>query len=221
MLQMNRAFYVGRGLILAAGLIAAATPAQAQLTGIVNYAIPVGGEMPTTHLVGEFGRGLNEDSGKLNAFAVAAGRTGVGGRGSVFVGASMLDAPVESIYSFGLVGAVGVSQPTAPTQISVQAGVGYSSPTDGLTIWSVPVGIALARSTPQGSGNLNYWVMPRVHMTRAALEGFDSEMETDFGASGGLGFTTASGFGVHAAIDLLAMDPNIFTLGAGVHYVIQ
>jgi 3D (Asp-Asp-Asp) domain-containing protein len=45
-------------------------------------------------------------------------------------------------------------------------------------------------------------------------------METDFGASGGLGFTTASGFGVHAAIDLLAADPNIWTLGAGVHYVI-
>jgi hypothetical protein len=45
-------------------------------------------------------------------------------------------------------------------------------------------------------------------------------METDFGASGGLGFTTAGGFGVHVAIDLLARDPNIFTLGAGVHYVI-
>jgi hypothetical protein len=68
---------------------------------------------------------------------------------------------------------------------------------------------------------LNYWVMPRVHMSRLAVDGFDSEMETDFGASGGAGFTTASGFGFHAAIDLLAQDPSIFTLGAGVHYVIQ
>jgi len=219
---MNRVFYAG---FLTVGLIAAATPAQAQLAGIVNYALPVGGEMPTTHLVGEFGRGLNEDSGKLNAFAVAAGRTGVGGRGSVFLGASMVDAPVESQYSFGAVGAVGVSQPTSPTQISVQAGIGYMSveqPVVGdVTYWSIPIGIALGRSMAQGAGSLNYWVMPRVHLSRASAEGIDSEMETDFGASGGLGFTAAGGFGVHAAIDLLAQDPNIFTLGAGVHYVIQ
>jgi hypothetical protein len=223
MVQMNRAF-VGRGLFLAVGLVAAATPAQAQLTGIVNYAVPVGGEMPATHLVGEFGRGLNEDSGKLNAFAVAVGRTGVGGRGSVFVGASMLDADPDAEYSFGAVGAVGVTQPTAPTQISVQAGIGYRSseqPVVGdVTFWSIPIGIALMRAMPQGSGTLDYWVMPRVHLSRASADGFDSEMETDFGASGGLGFTTASGFGFHAAIDLLAMDPNIWTLGAGVHYMI-
>ena len=222
---MNRAFYVGRGLFLAFGLIAAATPAQAQLTGIVNYALPVGGEVPTTHLVGEFGRGLNEDSGKLNAFAVAAGRTGIGGRGTVCLGASMLDADPDSEYSFGGAFAVGVSRPEAPTQISVQAGIGYMSteqPVVGdVTFWSIPIGIALGRSMPQGAGSLNYWVMPRVHLSRASADGFDSEMETDFGASGGLGFTTASGFGVHAAIDLLAQDPNIFTLGAGVHYVIQ
>jgi hypothetical protein len=209
-----------RALFLMVGLIVAAAPAQAQLTGIVNYAVPVGGEAPATHLVGEFGRGLNEDSGKLNAFAVAAGRTGVGGRGSVFLGASMVDAPLESEYSFGGVFAVGVSQPTAPTQISVQAGIGYMSPTDGVTIWTVPVGIALAGSMPQGSGNLNYWVMPRVHMSRVAVDGFDSEMETDFGGSGGIGFTMASGFGLHAAIDVLAADPTAIGGGIGVHYVI-
>jgi hypothetical protein len=218
---MNRAFFVGRGLILAVGLVAAATPAQAQLTGIVNYAVPVGGEMPATHLVGEYGRGLNEDSGKLNAFAVAAGRTGVGGRGSIFVGASMLDAPIESEYSFGVVGAVGVTQPTAPTQISVQAGVGYSSPADGVTIWTVPVGVALQGSSAQGSGTFGYWVMPRIHMSRVAIDGFDSEMETNFGASGGAGFTTASGFGFHAALDWLSVDGGSpLGLGAGVHYMI-
>jgi hypothetical protein len=213
---MNRVFYLGRGLFLAVGLIAAAMPVQAQLTGIVNYAVPVGGEMPATHLVGEFGRGLNEDSGKLNAFAVAAGRTGIGGRGSVFLGASMLDSDPDSEYSFGVAGAIGVSQPTSPTQISVQAGIGYMSVEQALvgdvTYWSIPIGIALQGSSAQGSGNLNYWVMPRVHLSRASAEGFDSEMETDFGASGGAGFTTASGFGFHAAIDLL---------GAGVHYMIQ
>jgi hypothetical protein len=225
MLQMNRVFYVGRGLFVAAGLIAAAAPAQAQLTGIVNYAVPVGGEMPATHLVGEFGRGLNEDSGKLNAFAVAAGRTGIGGRGSVFAGASMLDSDPDSEYSFGVAGAVGVSQPTSPTQISVQAGIGYMSSEQPLvgdvTYWSIPIGIALGRSMPQGTGSLNYWAMPRVHLSRASAEGVDSEMETDFGASGGIGFTTASGFGFHAAIDLLAATNSIWTMGAGVHYVIQ
>jgi hypothetical protein len=63
--------------------------------------------------------------------------------------------------------------------------------------------------------------MPRVHLSRASAEGFDSEMETDFGASGGAGFTTASGFGFHAAIDLLAATNSIWTMGAGVHYMIQ
>ena len=149
---MKRVFATWRGLFIALGFVAGVAPVQAQLTGIVNYAVPVGGEAPATHLVGEYGRGLNEDSGKLNAFALAAGRTGVGGRGSVFVGASMLDAPLESIYSFGVVGAVGVMQPTDPTQVSVQAGIGYSSPADGVTNWSVPVGIALQRSMPQASG---------------------------------------------------------------------
>jgi hypothetical protein len=209
-----------RALLFAATLSTLAAPVQAQLTGIVTYALPVGGDAPATHLVGEYGRGLNEDSGKLNAFALIAGRTGIGGRGSVFVGASMLDADPDAEYSFGLAGAVGVTQPTAPTQISVQAGVGYMSPVDDVTIWSVPVGVAIGRSMPQGGGSLNYWAMPRIHMTRVAISGFDSEMETDFGASGGLGFTTASGFGVHAAIDLVAADPNIWTLGAGVHYMI-
>jgi hypothetical protein len=210
-----------RALLAGLALAAIAAPAQAQLTGIVNYAVPVGGEAPATHLVGEFGRGINEDSGKLNAFAVAAGRTGVGGRGSVFVGASMLDSDPESEYSFGVVGAVGVSQPTAPTQISVQAGIGYMSPADGVTLWSLPVGVALARSMPQASGAaINYWVMPRVHMMRAAIDGFDSEMETNFGASGGVGFTSAGGFGVHAALDWLAADgASPLTLGAGVHFI--
>jgi hypothetical protein len=212
-----------RSLFLSVGLIAAsALPAHAQLSGIVNYAVPVGGEMPMTHLVGEFGRGLNEDSGKLNAFALAVGRTGIGGRGSVFAGASMVDAPLESEYSFGAAGAVGVTQPTAPTQFSVQAGVGYSSPSDGVTIWSVPVGVAIMRSMAQGSGTLDYWAMPRVHMTRVAIDGFDSEMETNFGASGGVGFTTASGFGFHAALDWLSADGGSpLGLGLGVHYGIQ
>ncbi|MGE0160301.1 MAG: hypothetical protein AB7T31_12895 [Gemmatimonadales bacterium] len=210
-----------KGAFLGVALIAAATPVQAQLTGIVNYAIPVGGEMPATHLVGEFGRGLNEDSGKMNAFAVAAGRTGIGGRGSAFVGASMVDSDPDSEYSFGVVGAVGVTQPAAPTQISVQAGVGYMSPVEDVTIWTVPVGVALMRAMPQGSGTFDYWVMPRVHMSRVAVSGFDSEMDTNFGASGGLGFTTASGFGFHAAIDWLSVDGGSpLTGGAGVHFVI-
>ncbi len=218
---MKRVYAAGRGLFMAVGLIVAATPVHAQLTGIVNYAVPVGGEAPATHLIGEYGRGLNEDSGKLNAFALAGGRTGVGGRGSIFVGASMLDSDPDAIYSFAGVFAVGVSQPTAPTQISVQAGIGYSSPADGVTNWSVPVGIALQGSMPQASGAaISYWVMPRVHMMRQAIEGFDSEMETRFGASGGAGFTTASGFGFHAGLDWLSLEgASPLTLGAGVHYM--
>lgn len=221
---MKRVFATWRGLFMALGLIAAAAPAQAQLTGIVNYALPVGGETPATHIAGEYGRGLNEDSGKMNAFALAVGRSGIGGRSTVFVGASMLDAEPDAEYSFGGAFAVGVTRPAQPTQISVQAGIGYMSIDGGIvgdvTLWSIPIGIALMRAMEQGSGTLDYWVMPRVHLSRASAEGFDSEMETDFGASGGLGFTTASGFGFHAAIDLLAQDPSIWTLGAGVHYMI-
>ena len=47
------------------------------------------------------------------------------------------------------------------------------------------------------------------------------EVHPDFGASGGASITMSSGFGINAAIDLLAASESIWTGGIGVHYVVN
>lgn len=82
-----------------------------------------------------------------------------------------------------------------------------------------PIGVALKTSVAAGSGSFTPWVMPRVHLARVDVLG-SSSTQTDFGVSGGAGFTTAGGLGLHAALDMLATDPSVTTFGVGVHYMI-
>jgi hypothetical protein len=60
--------------------------------------------------------------------------------------------------------------------------------------------------------------MPRANIMRASFGGVSST-ETDFGGSAGFGLTLPNGFGAHSAIDLLAADENVWTVGVGIHYV--
>jgi hypothetical protein len=209
--------------VLLASLALAATlasAAQAQLVNFPVYAIPVGGEAPATLIAGGWGRGLNDASGKINSFGVAVGRTGIGGRGSALVGANWIDFPGEAEYSFAGIGAVGVSVPESPTQISVQAGIGYFSPISDVSTWSIPIGIGLAQNIPGESASFVVWGMPRIHLSRASVLG-TSATETDFGGSAGFVVNLASGLGLHSAIDILVADPdNVMTFGVGVHYMI-
>ncbi len=210
-----------RVLLASLALLATlATTAQAQLVNFPVYALPVGGEAPATLIAGGLGRGLNDASGKINSFGVGIGRTGISNRGTALVGANWIDLDPDAKYSFAGLGAVGVTVPGAPTQISVQAGIGYFSPADESTLWSIPIGIAIAQNITGQSANFSIWGMPRVHMSRASTPLGDAT-ETDCGASAGFAVNLPSGLGLHAAFDLLARDPNVTTFGVGVHYMVQ
>ncbi len=98
-----------RALWVAVGLVAMnAAAVEAQLTNIPVYSLPSMGEAPATFLAGGLGRGLNDASGKINAFDVSIGRTGLGGSITAAVGASMVDLTPDAKYSFGIAGAVDV-----------------------------------------------------------------------------------------------------------------
>jgi hypothetical protein len=210
-----------RALLVAVGLTAlSAAAADAQLTNFPVYALPSAGDAPATFVGGGLGRGLTEDYGKFNAFGVMVGRTGLGGSITAAVGAGMVNYDPDAKYTFGIAGAVDVMPLGANGQLAVQTGIGYISL--GTDFWSMnfPIGVALKTNVAAGSGTLSPWVMPRVHLSRTSFGGVSST-ETDFGASGGASFNTAGGFGLHAAIDLIAVDPSALTFGVGLHYMVQ
>jgi hypothetical protein len=208
------------GLLGLGMLLVSATAADAQLTNFPTYAVPSSFGMPTTFLSVDFGRGLNELSGKQNAFGVALGRSGMGDRVNVVVGAGMITYDPDSKYTFG--GDVGIDLLAADSdvQIGVQAGVGYISIADGYSTTTVPIGVAVKGSQAGESANFGWWFMPRLQYTRASFSGL-SDSSSDFGASAGASISMSSGFGIHAAIDLLAADNNVWGGGIGAHYAIN
>jgi len=215
---MKRSFLVG---FLGLGLmVASTTDAQAQLTNMPTYAVPSAYSMPSSFFSVDFGRGLNDISGKQNAFGVAYGRTGIADRVGIVIGADMITYDPDSKFSFG--GNVGIDLlgPDADVQIGVQGGLGYLSlDTDYSTI-TVPIGVAVKGQEAGESSTFGWWFMPRLNYARYSFAGF-TDSSTDFGASGGASITMSSGFGVHAAIDLLAADESVWGGGIGVHYVIN
>jgi len=215
---MKRSFLVG---FLGLGLIVASmTDAQAQLTNSPTYAVPSSFGTPASIFAASYGRGLNDISGKQNAFGLAYGRTGIADRVGVVIGANMVTYDPDSKYSFG--GNVGVDLlgADADVQIGVQAGVGYISLADEVSSTNVPIGVAVKGMEAGESANFGWWFMPRLQYTRASAFGFTGS-NTDFGASGGASVTMSSGFGIHAAVDLLAADESVWHGGIGVHYVID
>ena len=205
-----------RSLVLTLGLaMLAAVPVQAQLTNFPVYAAPSGG--PATYLGLTYGRGMNDASGKLDAYGAFVGRSGVGGRASIFAGLGMLDIDPESEWTFG--GGVGVDVLPAggSAQVSIQGGVGYFSPGTA-TLLTFPIGVALKGNIEGPTATVAPWVMPRLHISR--VSNGTSATETDFGVSGGFAVTLPSGFGIHTALDLTAVDPsNVWLLGVGLHYM--
>jgi hypothetical protein len=209
-----------RSLLLALGLLAAPSLVSAQLFGIPNYASPSAFGTPSTFLAATYGRGLNDASGKLDAYAAAIGRSGLGNRFTVVGGFGMVDA-AESEWTFGGSVSADLLQPASATQVSVQGGVGYmgiDALGGTLTTLNFPIGVALKYNIPGPTATVTPWVMPRANIMRMSLGG-NSSTETDFGASAGFGLTLPNGFGAHSAIDLLAADQNSWTVGVGIHYV--
>lgn len=215
---MNRSAFaavVGLGM-----MFLSSTAIEAQIHNFPNYAVPSAFGAPSSLIGATYGRGLNTFSGEQNAFGIFAGRTGISDRVGVVVGGGMIDLDPDSKFAFG--GAIGVDVlgAEAETQIGIQGGIGYFSPADDVSMMSFPIGVAVKGSVPGESASFGWWFMPRLDIQRASVLGF-SATNTDLGASAGGSINLASGFGIHAAVDLLAASESIWFGGVGVHYTIN
>ena len=193
-----------------------AVPAAGQLVGFPDYAVPFAAA-PSTWLAASWGTGLNDDSGKANAFGAIIGRSGA--KVSFLGGVGMVSDEGESDLTFG--GAAGLQLLAAEAaSVSVQGGIGYYSPSQDVSMLRFPVGVAVQGSIETGEASITPWAMPKLNISRTSVAG-ESDTSTDFGASGGLSFNFAGGFGVHTALDIVFGDnrkPLLFGLGG--HYIL-
>jgi hypothetical protein len=211
-----------RALLMTLCLAAVAVPVEAQLWFFPDYAAPSAYGMPASFVAATYGRGMNDASGKLDAYGAVVGRSGLGDRFTVMAGLGMID-DVDSEWTFGGAVSADLLSGGGNAQVSIQGGIGYLGiDVGGETLSSMrfPIGVALKTRMEGPTATVTPWVMPRLNISRISFMG-ESESETDFGASGGFSVTLPGGFGVHTALDLLAANSNIWQLGVGVHYLIQ
>jgi hypothetical protein len=194
------------------------TTAHAQLFNFPMTTLRSG--VSATTFVVLFGRGLNDASGKQNAFGVTVARAGIGGRFSVRAGLGMVDSSPDSEMTFGGAVQARLSPATSPTALVVVAGVGHMKP-GTITLMRFPIGVGLSRTITASSGaTITPGVTPRLEIGRASAGGV-STTETDFGASGGLTIRLPSGLGFGLQLDVVASDPNVWVFGGNLQYSIQ
>lgn len=203
---------LGLGLLLFGG----ALPASGQMWYFPDYAVPSAAGAPATFIAASYGRGLNDDSGKLDAYGAVIGRTGE--TVSVLGGVGLVSGFADDEVTFG--GAVGVDVVEGESAtVALQGGIGWMSPGD-VTVLRFPIGIAIKGMVETPEAQILPWAMPRVNIGRASAGG-SSETTTDLGASAGVTFNFPGGFGVHTALDVLFGDGRKpFTFGIGGHYVL-
>ncbi len=194
-----------------------ASPALAQMLGNPVYFSPK--QAVGLTIAGEYGRGLNDNSGKGNYFG---GRAILGlPKVAITAGAgSWKPEGFDAQLSFG--GDVAVELPMAPAvpvAISLQAGAAYNSESGVKTI-HVPLGAAVAFNVNSPGASVEPWVGPRVDIVRVSNGG--SFTDTNIGASGGVNVSLPTGLGFHVALDFLKVTGgSSLTAGAGVHYNIK
>jgi hypothetical protein len=199
--------------VLALGLVADA--ASAQLVGLpVNYG-PAGAGVTVS---GMFGRGLNENSGKLNS---AGGMLTYGAEMFwVGAGASYVDFSELKKVSFG--GNVGVNLPLGPelpVKVAAVAGASYFSPATDVNTLFIPAGVTLGINVPATGVAVTPWISPQFRYARASVNGV-SGSTSSWGASGGVGITLPMGFGFDVVADYDG-DSEAFMAGAGLHYTFK
>jgi hypothetical protein len=189
------------GLVAAFAVLAAA-PATAQMYGNPVY-VPVG-VGTGVNIAGDFGRGLNDASGKGNYFG---GRVALG-LPMLYVmagaGTYKADGATESQAAFG--GSVGLNVlrlPMMPVKVSLQAGAGYLK-AGGDKLIDIPVSLGIGLSLPTPGLSITPWVAPRLHVRifSPASSLLDTETDARFGGSAGI--NAAFGIiGVHLAVDYI------------------
>jgi hypothetical protein len=203
-------------LVSVLGLLA--TPALAQMIGNPVYFNQSGGVGLT--LNADYGRGLNNASGKANYFG---GRATLGlPIVAITVGAGSAKASGgTAVTSFGGDAAVTVVKgPLVPVNVALQAGVGYSS-VSGVKTMHVPAGVAVTFKVKSPGASVEPWVAPRVDYMHVSAGGA-SASQTKFGGSAGLNVGLPTGLGFHVALDYLNISgASPLTVGAGIHYAIK
>ncbi len=199
-----------------------ASPALAQTFGNPVYFFQNQGTGLT--IAGDYGRGLNDASGKANYFG---GRASLGlPMFAVTVGVgSAKPSGGTSVTSFGGDVAVTVLKaPALPVTVSLQGGAAYYKVGTGKFIHA-PLGAAIAFKPKTPGATVEPWVAPRVDINRASVTVGTisaSSTETKLGASGGVNVGLPSGLGFHVALDYVNISGGSpFMVGAGVHYAIK
>ena len=187
---------------IAVAALLVATPAMGQLTNYPVTVLPAGDADGATSIGAGWGRGLNEDSGKLNAFGAAVTRA------AETVSYQLAGAYVNS-SDIGLRGTLAYNG--LAENVGIQGGIEWKSPDAGTQL-NLPIGISFSG----GSGSVTYSVMPRVQFTRTSASSATTT-DTDFGASAGIGFVTEGGVGLGLSGDWVSGTSSIL-VGAAVYY---
>jgi len=216
---MKRFFGCIAVLALTMGLVTES--ASAQVYGNPVYAI---NPQVGVTLNAEYGRGINDDSGKDQVFA---GRVVLGvPMVSFWVGGGMWDSRIDGAdKEVAISGGAAINlikAPILPVALTLQVGAGTISFDTDWRLLSVVAGPALKVNVPTPGIGIEPWIMPRLEYQRMSyLDNSDSEV--GFGASGGLNVNLPNGLGFHAALDILSIgDPSAspMTAGVGIHYTI-
>jgi len=210
-------------------LMLTVAPVEGQLFNFPDYAIP-SFDGTSTFVATSYGRGLNDEAGKLNSVSATVGRSTSGL--SLQAGVGYIDGVADSEWTLGGAAAYNLLGVDSPAQVGLQAGLGWmqlGDPTGtvgDVTMLRVPVGVVVRGEMGSASMRISPWVMPRLNIMRLSSGGF-STTETDFGASAGVGLTMPSGFGIHAALDFLAVSvegapetAEQLRFGVGAHYLL-
>ncbi|MCH7714687.1 MAG: hypothetical protein IH876_01010 [Gemmatimonadetes bacterium] len=199
-------------LALAVGLVVA--PAAAQLNSIPVYFNPKGGTGFT--LAGDFGKGVNTQSGKNTAFGV---RASVGG-GPFSIGAGVGTVSLAGQSEVQYMGNAAlriVGGPLIPVSVAVQAGVGYLKVASVKTL-NIPIGIGIGLSVPTPGFSFDPWIAPRVTVNAVEILGITTT-NSGVGVSGGVNLAFVMGLGLHLGFDWTKVGGSTpLIIGAGVHY---
>jgi len=221
--------FVGSIAVIALAMGLVAESATAQLAGNPVYAINPGVGVT---LNADFGRGLNDESGKTNYFG---GRVVLGvPMVSFWVGGGVWDprtplADKETALGGGAAINL-IKAPLLPVALTLQVGGSTLSCGEECSDLHLVAGPALRINVPTPGVGIEPWIMPRVHMTRFSLMG-ESATQTGFGASGGININLPMGLGFHAAVDFASLPdvtegaiamPEMTPVigGVGIHYKI-
>ena len=196
-----------------------ATPATGQAFFFPDYALPSANGSSSTFVAGSYGRGLNDVSQKVNAFAGTVGRTM---RRVSFQAGGGYTRRLDRWTVGGAAGFDLINNIDSSVQLTFQGGLGWISYNilgETLTNLRFPIGLALKGHLGGSGVQIAPWVMPRLNVVQASIAGI-STMSWDLGVSGGLAITGQSGFGIHTAVDYLADGLNPIVVSVGTHYVL-